>query len=116
METQAEKRKRRQGRIRAKVNGTSERPRLAVFKSNKHITAQLIDDVAGKTLVASGDIDIKDAKKKTGVERATAVGEILAEKAGKKKIEKAVFDRGGFKYSGAIKALADGARKGGLIF
>ena len=99
-------------RIRAKVSGTAERPRLAVFRSNKYIYAQLIDDAAGHTLAAASsresDIDA------TGVDAGTAVGKTLTERAKAAGIEVAVFDRGGYRYHGRVKALADGAREGGL--
>ncbi|MEM9336441.1 MAG: 50S ribosomal protein L18 [Patescibacteria group bacterium] len=103
----------RHNRIRAKVTGTAERPRLAIFRSNKFIYAQLIDDVAGKTLAAA---DSRSEKKGTAVEKAKVVGAAVAKKATAAKIEEAVFDRGGFKYQGAIAALADAAREGGLKF
>lgn len=111
-------------KIRAKVKGTAEVPRLAVFRSNAHIYVQLIDDVAGKTLLSASDKEIKtaakskDAKNETGrrVALAREVGLLAAEKAKKAKIEKVVFDRGGFKYHGRIKSVADGAREGGLKF
>ena len=108
-----EKRTRRHARIRARVVGTKERPRLAVFRSNKFIYAQLIDDSTSTTLVAS---DSRSAKGKTARERATEVGKNIAEGAKSKKVEQAVFDRGGFQYLGVIAALADGAREGGLKF
>lgn len=104
---------RRHNRIRAKVSGTALTPRLAVFRSAKHITAQLIDDVAGVTLVSSNDVAIT---KGTKVDAAQAVGKDIATKAKDKKITKVVFDRGGFLYAGRVKALADAAREGGLIF
>lgn len=98
----------RRTRIRAKVKGTKERPRLSVFRSHKHIYAQLIDDVKGETLAAaSGDGDVLAAGK---------VGQGLAEKALKLGIKKVVFDRGGYQYHGRVKVLADGARQGGLEF
>ncbi|MDO8443693.1 MAG: 50S ribosomal protein L18 [Candidatus Azambacteria bacterium] len=99
----------RHKRIRAKIFGTSERPRLSVFKSNKYIYAQLIDDENGKTLVASFVLD-------KGVKSAYNLGESLAKKATDKKIKKVVFDRGGYKFHGKILELAKGAREGGLIF
>ena len=107
------KRERRHKRIRARVSGTAERPRLAVFKSNKFIYAQLIDDTAGKTLCSASDI--KNAKG-TKMERAVMIGETLATEAGKNKITQVVFDRGGFRFTGRVKALADSARAKGLIF
>ena len=107
------KRERRHKRIRSRVSGTAERPRLAVFKSNKFIYAQLIDDTAGKTLCSASDI--KNAKG-TKMERAVMIGETLATEAGKNKITQVVFDRGGFRFTGRVKALADSARAKGLIF
>lgn len=106
-------RMRRHNRIRAKVSGTSAMPRLAVFRSARHITAQIIDDTTAKTIVSSGDM--KNAKG-TKLERAVLVGTDIATKAKEKKITKVVFDRGGFLYAGRVKALADAARAAGLIF
>lgn len=103
----------RQNRIRAKISGTAARPRLAVFRSNTAIYAQLIDDTAGRTLAAASDAK---AKKGTKTERATAVGTQLAEAAKSHKIETVVFDRGGFQYTGRVKALAEAARAAGLKF
>ncbi len=108
-----EKRARRHSRIRAKVKGTSEMPRLNVFKSNTAVYAQIIDDQKGVTLVSSSSTTMKG---KTATERAHQVGSDLAKKAGEKKIKKVVFDRGGYIYTGKVKMLADGAREGGLIF
>lgn len=104
---------RRKLRIRAKVSGTEIRPRLAVFKSNQHVSAQLIDDSKGLTLVSAHSQTMKG---KTLSLKAFEVGKQVAEKAKAKKIETVVFDRGGFQYTGNIKAIADGAREGGLIF
>ena len=103
---------RRHKRIRNKVAGTTERPRLSVYRSLDHIYAQLIDDSQSKTLVSARDEEIKTKGKKA--ELALAVGKLLAEKAVAKKITQAVFDRGGFRYHGRVKAVADGARAGGL--
>lgn len=91
-----------------------EKPRLCVFRSNKHIYAQLINDQNGKVLLAASDLEVK--KKGTKKELAQEVGKLIAQKAKKKKIEKVVFDRGGYKYHGRVKALAEGAREQGLIF
>lgn len=107
------KRERRHKRIRARISGTAERPRLAVFKSNKFIYAQLIDDTAGKTLASASDI--KNAKG-TKVERAIAIGSEIAGKAQQQNITSIVFDRGGFRFTGRVKALADSARTAGLVF
>lgn len=108
------KRKRRHYRIRKHLAGTPERPRLSVFRSGKHIYAQIIDDAAGKTLVFESDLKLDKGSKK--VEQAYVVGKKIAEKALKKGIEKVVFDRGGFLYHGRIEKLASGAREGGLKF
>ena len=104
-------------RIRKTVSGTEQRPRLAVFRSNKEIYAQLIDDVSGKTITAasSRDKDINSAKG-TKTEIAALVGKSLAEKALKAGIETIAFDRGGYQYHGRVKSLAEGAREGGLKF
>ena len=110
-----EKRRRRHKRIRAKIFGTSERPRLYAFRSPKHIYAQLIDDEHGKILAASSDLELKK-KKMVKIEKAKKVGGMIAKKAEELKIEKAVFDRGGYKYHGRIKALAEAAKEGGLKF
>lgn len=106
-------RMRRHNRIRAKVSGTASIPRLAIFRSARFITAQLIDDTKGVTLAQASDM--KSAKG-TKVERAKAVGAEIATKAKAAKIDKIVFDRGGFLYAGRVKALADAAREGGLTF
>ncbi len=100
-------------RIRAKVSGSAKRPRLAIFRSNTSIYAQLIDDTTGKTLAGTSSLK---AKKATKTEQAIAVGEEIATKAKELKIKEVVFDRGGFLYHGRVKALADSARKGGLKF
>jgi large subunit ribosomal protein L18 len=103
---------RRHRRVRKRILGTAERPRLAVYRSNRHIYAQLIDDLAARTLAAASDIDVKAGGDKS--EKAKAVGKALAEHAKKVGIEQAVFDRGGRLYHGRVAALADGAREGGL--
>ena len=108
-----EKRIRRHKRIRSRVFGTKDKPRLSVFKSNRTLYAQLINDDLGTTLAAART---EDSKKGKNLEGAKAVGEDIAKKAKEHKITKAVFDRGGFMYTGKIKALAEGARKGGLKF
>ncbi len=113
MKSKIEKRNTRRKRIRAKISGTYAMPRLSVFKSNKYIYAQLIDDEAGKTLVAYSSVAVK-GKGKT--DQAKKVGQEIAKKAETLKIKKAVFDRGGFIYTGRVKALAEGAREGGLKF
>ena len=108
------KRKRRHLRVRAKIFGTKTRPRLCVFRSLKHIYAQLIDDEKGQTLVATSDLELK--KKAKNKEVAKEVGKLLAKKAQAKKIKQAIFDRAGYKYHGRVRALAEGAREGGLKF
>lgn len=116
LKEKVQKRIRRHKRVRGKVFGTLERPRLSVFRSNKHIYAQLIDDVNAQTLVSVSDVEkgakVSGAKKDV----ANALGKALAEKAKAKKITHVVFDRGGFIYIGRVRALAEGAREGGLIF
>lgn len=109
----------RHDRVRSKISGTAERPRLCVFRSNKNIYAQLIDDVSGNTLVAASSLDKTIAEKldTTGnKEAARAVGQLIAEKALDKGIKSVVFDRGGYIYHGRIKELAEGAREKGLEF
>ncbi len=108
-----EKRARRHVRIRSRVSGTASKPRLAVFRSNRYVYAQLINDELGTTLASADSREVKGAN---GTERGTAVGESIAESAKKAGIETVVFDRGGFKYQGIVAALAEGARKGGLQF
>ncbi len=107
------KRTRRHARIRAKVKGTAECPRLAVYRSNRFMYAQLINDDAGKTLIGH---DTRQAKGKTAILRAKEVGHMIAEEAKKQGITRVAFDRGGFQYKGAIVSLAEGAREGGLTF
>jgi large subunit ribosomal protein L18 len=103
-------------RIRSRVSGTQERPRLAVFRSTKHIYAQVIDDAQGQTLVAAASTE-KDLRGKGGnVEGAKLIGKAVAERAKEKGIGKVVFDRGGYQYHGRVKALADAARSAGLEF
>lgn len=108
-------RERRRKRIRSKISGTSERPRLSVYKSNAYMYAQLIDDATGITLAAASSMSTK-GKKLNKTESAKAVGVELAKLAKAKNITKVVFDRGGFIYTGRVKALADAAREGGLEF
>jgi large subunit ribosomal protein L18 len=103
----------RKRRIKAKVFGTSKRPRMAVFKSLKKISVQLIDDSKNETLAYA---DNKIAKSKNDVAGAKEVGKVIAKKGNEKKIKEIVFDRAGYKYHGKVKSLADGAREGGLIF
>ena len=109
-----EARLRRHRRVRGKVSGTAERPRLVVFRSNRGIEAQLVDDVEGKTLAAASWLGVSKSGNKT--EQAAAVGKLLAENAKKAGVDAAVFDRAGYLYHGRVKALADAAREGGLKF
>ena len=113
--TRPARRLRRRRRVRAKVSGTAERPRISVFRSNRGVFAQLVDDVAGNTLAAVSWTE-DDLRKLPRMEQAKRAGELLAERAKKAGIETAVFDRGGYRYHGRVKALADGAREGGLAF
>lgn len=113
--TKKDSRKRIHMRVRKKVKGTTERPRLSVFRSNSAIYCQIIDDLKGHTLAAASSLeDIKVQGTKS--ERAKAVGKMIAEKAKAAGIETVVFDRGGYLYHGRVKALAEGAREGGLVF
>ena len=113
--TRPAKRLRRRRRVRAKVHGTAERPRISVFRSNRGIFAQLIDDDAGRTLAAVNWTEA-DLKSLPRMEQANKAGAVLAERAKAAGVETAVFDRGGYRYHGRVKALAEGAREGGLIF
>ena len=105
----------RHARVRRKISGTAECPRLNVFRSNKNIYAQLIDDVAGVTLASASTLD-KEVSKGTKTEQAVVVGKLVAERAVAKGISEVVFDRGGYLYHGRVKALADSARENGLKF
>jgi large subunit ribosomal protein L18 len=121
MDHQKAKRKRqlrRRMHVRRKIVGTTERPRLTVFRSNKHIYAQLIDDLQGQTLAAASSLveSAKEVKYGGNIQSAKVVGKLIAEQAKTKGIGKAAFDRGHYKYHGRIKALADAAREGGLQF
>ena len=111
--TREQQRYRRHLRVRKKVTGTAERPRLVIFRSLKHISAQLVDDVARRTIATVTSTDLETGKK---TEKSTEVGKRIAEKAKSAGITKVVFDRGGYKYHGRVKAVADGAREGGLEF
>jgi large subunit ribosomal protein L18 len=108
-------RERRHRRIRAKVSGTALRPRLSIFRSNKHIYAQIIDDNIGKTIVSASDAETK-TKTKGKLEISKLVGEEVAKRAKEKKISKVVFDRSGYLYAGRVKQVAEGARAAGLDF
>ena len=109
-------RMKRHKRIRGKISGTAERPRLSVFRSEKHIYAQLIDDVAGKTLVSASSVEKGFEGLGSNKEAARKVGKTVAERAVKAGIEEVVFDRGGYIYHGRVQELAEGAREGGLKF
>jgi large subunit ribosomal protein L18 len=113
--TKGAQRLRRRRRVRAKVTGTAERPRLSVFRSNRGVSAQLIDDVAARTIAAVNWTE-PDLKGLARMDQAKRVGELLAQRAKDAGVETCVFDRGGYKYHGRVKALADGAREGGLAF
>jgi large subunit ribosomal protein L18 len=111
--TKPQARLRRRRRVRAKVSGTAERPRISVFRSNRGIFAQLIDDDAGRTLAAVNWTE-PELRALSGIDQAKRVGELIAERAKAAGITTVVFDRGGYQYHGRVKALADGAREGGL--
>ena len=113
--TSPQRRLKRRRRVRAKVRGTAERPRISVFRSNRGVSAQLVDDVAGRTIVAVNWIE-PDLKGLPRMDQAKRVGELLAQRAKDAGVESVVFDRGGYRYHGRVKALADGAREGGLAF
>jgi len=111
--TKPQARLKRRRRVRAKVTGTAERPRISVFRSNRGISAQLVDDRTGRTLAAVSWTEA-DLRSLGRIEQATQAGKALAERAQKAGIERAVFDRGGYRYHGRVKAFADGVREGGL--
>jgi large subunit ribosomal protein L18 len=115
VKTKPQSRLRRRRRVRAKVRGTAERPRLSVFRSNRGIQAQVIDDVNGHTLAAVNWTE-GDLKSLARADQAKKAGELLAERAKSAGVESVIFDRGGYRYHGRVKALADGAREGGLKF
>lgn len=110
-----EKATRRKNRVRAKISGTAKRPRLNVFRSLKHVYAQLIDDEKSKTIVSAKDTEVKSDKSKPS-EVAEKVGELIAKKAIEAGVKEIVFDKSSYKFHGRVKAIADGARKGGLKF
>jgi large subunit ribosomal protein L18 len=114
--TTREARERRHRRVRGKVSGSAERPRLAVFRSNRGVFAQLVDDASGKTLAGAGWTNLPKSFKGDKSAQAKEVGKVLASAAKKAGIETVVFDRGGYLYHGRVKALAEGAREGGLKF
>ena len=109
-------RDRRRSRIRKKVSGSGERPRLSIYRSNAHIYAQVIDDTRGHTLAAASSLDDDVASDIAKAEIAKRVGELVAQRAQQAGVTQVVFDRGGFRFAGRVKALADGAREGGLDF
>ena len=119
MNDKLQKQTKRKKRVRGKIFGTKEKPRLSVFRSNRFLYAQLIDDANAKTLVSVCEKHLKQEKgdkKAVKMDKAGLIGEMLAQKAKAKKIKNAVFDRGAYKYHGRVKSLAEGARKGGLKF
>lgn len=109
-------RARRHARVRNKISGTAERPRLCVFRSNTNIYVQIIDDVAGNTIVSASTLDKEVKTKKSNVEAAKEVGTLIAKRAADKTITTVVFDRSGYIYHGVVKSLAEAAREGGLEF
>ncbi|HEX2129276.1 MAG TPA: 50S ribosomal protein L18 [Solirubrobacterales bacterium] len=115
VQTKQQKRLRRRRRVRAKIRGTAERPRLSVFRSNRGVFAQLIDDTSGRTVAAVNWIE-KDLRGLEPMEQAKRVGELIAQRAKENGVESCVFDRGGYRYHGRVRALAEGAREGGLQF
>ena len=116
LSTRNDKRISKHIRVRKKIKGSSERPRRSVFRSLKYIYAQIIDDSTGRTIAAASSLTIPDIKSGDTIAVAKQVGQILADEAKKKNIKNVVFDRGGYLYHGRIKALAEGAREGGLLF
>jgi large subunit ribosomal protein L18 len=115
VKTAPQRRLRRRRRVRAKIQGTAARPRISVFRSNRGISAQLIDDDAGRTIVAVNWVE-PDLRDLPAMDQAKRVGELLADRAQAAGVSSAVFDRGGYQYHGRVQALADGARSGGLSF
>ncbi len=116
MQRTASPRATRHRRVRARVRGTAARPRLAVFRSLRHVSCQLVNDVAARTLVSASDYELPKAKARTPLETGRAVGEAIAAKAKVAGVSQVVFDRGGYAYHGRVRALAEGARAGGLSF
>lgn len=106
---------RRQRRVRAGIRGVAERPRMSVFRSNKHLWIQLIDDAAGHTIAAVSDKELSGKEAKGRVSAASLLGAMIAKKAQEKSITSAIFDRGSYRYHGIVRAVAEGARKGGLV-
>jgi large subunit ribosomal protein L18 len=114
--TASEARARRHRRVRGKIRGTAGRPRLVVYRSNKGISAQVVDDTTGRTVVSASWLNLGKTFEGTKTEQAAEVGKLLAERAKSREVETVVFDRGGYLYHGRVKALADAARNGGLKF
>ena len=112
--TKLKRRKRIHGRIRKKIQGTTQRPRLNIFRSNRYIYAQLIDDVTGNTLASASSYEAEVANEGNKADQSKAVGKLIAERAKAAGIDRALFDRGGYLYHGRVKSLAEGAREGGL--
>jgi large subunit ribosomal protein L18 len=115
VQTKPQRRLRRRRRVRAKITGTAERPRLSVYRSNRGVFAQLVDDTAGRTLAAVNWTEA-DLRELAPMEQAARAGRLLAERAKGAGVERCVFDRGGYRYHGRVRALAEGAREGGLTF
>jgi large subunit ribosomal protein L18 len=115
VQTNPQRRLRRRRRVRAKISGTGERPRLSVYRSNRGVFAQLVDDAAGRTLAAVNWTEA-DLRGLAPMEQANRAGQLLAERAKGAGVERCVFDRGGYRYHGRVRALAEGAREGGLSF
>ena len=117
MKRPSQQRIKRHRRVRKKISGSSERPRLAVFRSNRHLYVQLIDDIEGRTLAAASTLELGSDGQSVGnsVESAAKVGKLVAERARARGLEQAVFDRGGFRFHGKVKAVADAARQEGLV-
>lgn len=111
-----DRRLRRKRSIRVDLSGTAEIPRMTVFRSNKHMYVQVIDDTAGKTLAAASNLEKETLALRNNVENAAKIGELIANRLKEKNIQKVVFDRNGYKYHGIVKAIADGARKSGIQF
>ena len=114
IESKKRKRIRRKRHIRKKIHGCADKPRMTVFKSNRHVYVQIIDDESGRTLVSASNLEKENRNLKTTVEDAAKIGEIIGERMKGKKIKTVVFDRNGYKYHGIVKAVADGARKAGI--
>ncbi len=112
----AKRRERRKTHIRKRLKGTSERPRMSVFRSNKHIYVQVVDDVAGNTVAAASSLEKEYRSLKLNVASAAKIGEVIGERLKGKNIQEIVFDRNGYLYHGIVKAVADGARKAGIRF